>query len=90
METTPADVEVGACRYLLHMLLQRLEVSQPGLVDNMLQGAKADLADMNVRGVASPAAAEAVAMLEIVLANNQMAEADGGLRKLFTQGPSSG
>lgn len=54
------------------MLLQRLEASQPGLVDNMLQGAKADLAAMSDRGVASPAAAEAVAMLELVRAHNQM------------------
>jgi hypothetical protein len=38
------DPRIGACVYLLHGLLQRLEQQQPGLIDSMKQGALYDCA----------------------------------------------
>jgi hypothetical protein len=75
MDVTPTDVELGAHRYVLHMLLQRLERFHPGLVEEMLRGAKADHAAMAAQGVDSPGAAEAVVMLDLVHRHNQMAQA---------------
>jgi hypothetical protein len=42
-EQSTAKTKAEACTYILHMLLQRLEAQQPGLVQDMLLGAKADL-----------------------------------------------
>lgn len=39
---TPADAKAGACAYVLHCLLQRLEVQTPGLVLDLLNGVRAD------------------------------------------------
>jgi hypothetical protein len=46
-ELSPAGTKAEACTYILHMMLQRLEAQQPGLVQNMLLGAKADIASLN-------------------------------------------
>jgi hypothetical protein len=46
-EQSTAKTKADACIYILHMMLQRLEAQQPGLVQNMLLGAKADLASFN-------------------------------------------
>ena len=46
-ELTPAGTKAEACTYILHMLQQRLEAQQPGLVQDILHGAKADLASFN-------------------------------------------
>lgn len=40
----PTDVRVHACVYILHMLLQRLERQQPGLLDDMIEGVVNDCA----------------------------------------------
>ena len=44
VEFTENNVKVAACRYVLLMLLQRLDSKHPGLVDEMLTGAIADFA----------------------------------------------
>jgi hypothetical protein len=46
-ELSPAGTKAAACACILHMLLQRLEAQQPGLVQDMLLGAKADLASVS-------------------------------------------
>lgn len=45
-----ARAQAGACAYVLHRLLQRLEAAQPGLVHGMLEGAKADRAAVQAQG----------------------------------------
>ena len=49
------DPRIGACVYLLHGLLQRLEQQQPGLLADMANGVARDRAAMN------PAASDAEA-----------------------------
>jgi hypothetical protein len=41
------DTRMGACVYLLHALLQRLEQQQPGLISDMTEGVLHDRAAMN-------------------------------------------
>ncbi len=36
------DPRIGACVYLLHGLLQRLDRQQPGLIDEMTEGVRHD------------------------------------------------
>lgn len=38
------DIEVAACGYLLHGLLQRLDQQQPGLIAGMIEGISNDQA----------------------------------------------
>ena len=49
-EFTETDAKPAACRYILLMLLQRLDPKYPGLIDDMLQGAIADFAAMEANG----------------------------------------
>jgi len=49
-ELTQTDAKPAACRYILLMLLQRLDPKHPGLIDDMLQGAVADFAAMEANG----------------------------------------
>jgi hypothetical protein len=49
-EFTGTDAKAAACRYVLLMLLQRLDPKYPGLVDEMLQGVIADFAAMEADG----------------------------------------
>ena len=49
-----AEAKAGACYYVLLMLLQRLDSSQPGLIEGMLQGALADFAVIEASGNSSP------------------------------------
>jgi hypothetical protein len=44
------DAKTAACKYILLMLLQRLDPKYPGLIDEMLQGAIADFAAMEANG----------------------------------------
>ena len=79
-QTAPA---VGACTYVLHMLLQRLETTHPGLVLDMLEGARADQAAVQAKGTMSEPLAQvfeqAIGMLELIDAQNQQAgQATGG------------
>ncbi|MFO1369700.1 MAG: hypothetical protein U1F46_11945 [Marinagarivorans sp.] len=64
------EVKAGACAYILHMLLQQLEVTRPGIVEELLIGAKADQMAFNLRSSPSDTAAqifdEAVAVLELI------------------------
>lgn len=65
------DPRIGACVYLLHGLLQRLEQQQPGLIDGMTNGVLHDRAAMNPEASASAAhgceiADEALRMLRLM------------------------
>lgn len=40
--TSPQDPRLGACVYLLHMLLQRAEATRPGFLDQLIRGVTAD------------------------------------------------
>lgn len=42
------DNQVGACVYILHMLLQRLESDRPGMLLEMAEGIAADQASASV------------------------------------------
>lgn len=68
------DAKAGACIYILHGLLQRLEATQPGLVEELLNGAKADQNACNLQVSPSAAASqilvEAIAVLELIHAQN--------------------
>lgn len=76
-EFSKADAKAGACGYILHMLLQRLEATQPGIVEELLKGAKADQAAFNAQSSPSEAGTkifgEAIAALELIHAQNNMA-----------------
>jgi len=50
VEFTENNVKVAACRYVLLMLLQRLDSKHPGLVDEMLTGAIVDFAAIEANG----------------------------------------
>ena len=50
VEFTETDAKTAACRYVLLMLLQRLDSKHPGLVDEMLTGAIADFAAIEANG----------------------------------------
>ena len=65
------DPRIGACVYLLHGLLQRLEQQQPGLIAGMAEGVLHDRAAMNPEASASAAygcevADEALRMLRLM------------------------
>ncbi len=65
------DPRIGACVYLLHGLLQRLEMQQPGLIADMTEGVLRDRAAMNPEASASAAhgceiADEALRMLRLM------------------------
>jgi hypothetical protein len=65
------DPRIGACVYLLHGLLQRLEEQQPGLIAGMTEGVLHDRAAMNPDASASAAhgceiADEALRMLRLM------------------------
>ncbi|MCG5262098.1 hypothetical protein EM868_12995 [Cupriavidus gilardii] len=70
----PDERRIGACVYLLHMLLQRAEQQQPGMLDALMRGVAADRDGAQVQGLADPHTAgvfdEALRMLE--LANDQL------------------
>lgn len=72
-----SDPRIGACVYLLHCLLQRLEQQQPGLLANMTEGVLNDRAAMNPETSASAAhgcevADEALCMLRLMSAQLEM------------------
>ena len=65
------DPRIGACVYLLHGLLQRLDQQQPGLIADMTEGVARDRAAMNPDASASAAhgceiADEALRMLRLM------------------------
>lgn len=75
-ESGDAEAKAGACAYVLHMLLQRLEDTSPGLVQGMLDGTAADR-DAAIRAGTMTAPLqrvfqETVEFLEHVHAQNQM------------------
>lgn len=49
------DPRIGACVYLLHGLLQRLEQHQPGLIGSMTEGALDDRAAIDAKESVSAA-----------------------------------
>jgi hypothetical protein len=67
------DARIGACVYLLHGLLQRLEQERPGLIAHLTEGVANDRAAMNPEASASAAhgceiADEALRMLRLMSA----------------------
>jgi hypothetical protein len=65
------DPRIGACVYLLHGLLQRLEQQQPGLIAGVTEGMLHDRASMNPEASKSAAhgceiADEALRMLRLM------------------------
>ncbi|MGJ7575647.1 hypothetical protein ACSFBX_34375 [Variovorax sp. RB2P76] len=65
------DPRIGACVYLLHGLLQRLEQQRPGLIADMTEGVSNDRSAMNPQASASAAhgceiADEALRMLRLM------------------------
>ena len=42
-DLTKADAKAYACSYILLSLLQRMDQKEPGLIDELLAGAKGDL-----------------------------------------------
>lgn len=78
-ESDGVEAKAGACAYILHMLLQRLEDSSPGLVQDLLEGAAADrdAIKLNESMTASLEAVfrETLRLLERVHAQNQMKSA---------------
>ncbi|MBO4120680.1 hypothetical protein J5T34_08005 [Cupriavidus gilardii] len=70
----PTDAaRLGACGYILHMLLQRVEQQQPGLLDELIRGVTADRDSVQAQAVGNAQSddvfAEALRMLS--LANDQ-------------------
>lgn len=75
------DPRIGACVYLLHGLLQRLEQQQPGLIADMTEGVLHDRAAMNPEASVAAAqgcgiADEALRMLRLMSA--QLRVSQGG------------
>jgi hypothetical protein len=49
-ERVGEEVKASACSYVMLMLLQRLELSQPGLINEMIAGALADMSAVEKSG----------------------------------------
>lgn len=76
------DTRIGACAYLIHGLLQRLDKQQPGLIAGMTEGIRNDRAAMDPESSASAAhgcqiADEALRMLQLMGAQLAQAAALG-------------
>lgn len=74
-----SDPRTGACVYLLHILLQRLEQQQPGLLADMANGVAHDRAAMNPAGSDAEAhgceiADEALRMLRLMSAQLKLVQ----------------
>lgn len=82
MSTQLFDTEAtaGACAYILHILLQRLDDSRPGLVLDMLEGVRGDCAAIEANGAMTESIRKrcqaAEHMLELIHAQNQMASSN--------------
>lgn len=68
--------KLGACSYLLHGLLQRLEQDRPGLLDSFIAGVEADRGAMSSQDTPGSAvgreiADEALKMLRLMKAQLQ-------------------
>lgn len=78
------DANADASAYLLHILLQRLEVQHPGLVLSMLNGVKADQSAVITQGTATDHEKsvfdKAVNRLELCHAQNQMVSIESDSR----------
>ncbi|UDM48892.1 hypothetical protein [Cupriavidus sp. MP-37] len=73
----PQDPRLGACCYLLHLLLQRTELAQPGFLDQLIAGVTVDrdgmAQDAAGREAALPVFDEALRMLSV--ASEQLKQA---------------
>lgn len=72
-----ADRRTGACAYLLHGLLQRLELERPGLLEGLIDGVASDRAAMAAQDtqgarIGCEIADEALGMLRLMQAQLQM------------------
>ncbi len=68
-EKQPDGDRVGACIYILHMLLQRVEQRHPGTLQEMIDGVTADrasvLASQSQMNEVVPVFAEALKLLSL-------------------------
>ena len=72
------DPRIGACVYLLHGLLQRLDQTQPGLIDEMTESVEFDLSAIDPSDSPSAAhgalvAEEALRMLRLMAEQRKLA-----------------
>lgn len=63
--TGARDIELAACGYLLHVLLQRLDQQRPGLIADMIEGISNDQAHMKT--IDTHEANEGVEIAEVAL-----------------------
>lgn len=72
--TQSQDPRLGACVYLLHLLLQRAEQQKPGSLDELLRGVQADRAGLspNFAGQDETLRVFDEALRMLGLANDQM------------------
>lgn len=78
------DPRIGACAYLLHGLLQRLEHQSPGLLSDMIEGVESDR-DANSR-LPSPEAAHGVEIADEALRMLRLARAQLDYANALSQG----
>lgn len=74
------DNQVGACVYVLHMLLQRLESQRPGMLVEMAEGIVADQTAASVTEsgkTLGPVFSEALRMVNLAQAQLQSADRHG-------------
>lgn len=78
-DISSVDARTGACIYIIHGLLQRLESQNPGLVQDLLNGAKADReavkANCSLSEPVDKVFSETLNILERIHAQNQMVRA---------------
>jgi hypothetical protein len=72
------DPRIGACVYLLHGLLQRLDQTQPGLIDEMTESVEFDLSAIDPSDSPSAVhgalvAEEALRMLRLMAEQRKLA-----------------
>ena len=72
--TPSQDPRLGACAYLLHLLLQRAEHERPGSLDELLRGVQADRAGLppDMAGQAETLRVFDETLRMLGLANDQM------------------
>lgn len=68
-----SDINIAACGYLIHGLLQRLDQQQPGLIAGMIEGISNDQESMKLLG--TPEASKGVEIADAALRALRLMEA---------------
>lgn len=68
-----SEINIAACGYLIHVLLQRLEQQQPGLIAGMIEGISNDQEHMKLLG--TPEASNGVEISDAALQALRLMEA---------------